>query len=150
MVANLFGPILKQVLGAGASPSTIQRIEEKKPETEVNNAFQATSSQELKQLSAPKEITTAPSTVIMPEVLPVQPLTSSKQERPDPVGMRIEFSEEAIKSLHPLALTLGGLFKSLLPGDLKELVNTAKHMLIKALTQVSSSPTDTPAAAKAA
>ncbi len=100
MVTNLFGPILKQVLGGvgGASrqPSTIQRTEERKPKTEVNNAFQATSSQELKQLSAQEQITTAPSTAaITPEVLPNQivPLATNQQ------GIELNVSPEVLGSL---------------------------------------------------
>ncbi len=109
-LGSLLGPIFKQVLGgvggrASQQPAAIKRTAEETQPTpleQVNAAVPETKNpQELKQLNAPEQITTAPSTAaIMPEVLQnAEPLaaTSQSEIKPTP-AVKLELSQEALNS----------------------------------------------------
>jgi hypothetical protein len=144
-LVSLFAPIWKQVLGSpGASQQSaaIQRepqSQEPKPTTHLEQVNAAVvSQQELKQLNAPEQITTASSTAaITPEIIPNQTtlLAATNQQEIKPPAIKLEFSEEAVKSLKPIFSALTDLVKSFLPElSLKELAATAKPVL-QALSQ---------------
>lgn len=141
IVAPLFSKLLGGA-GAAQQPSTTERqVEATTPLGQVNAAVREKSQQELQQLSAPEQIATAPSAAaIMPEVLlgnQAEPLKAINQGEIKP-AIKLEFSEEALKSLKPMLSAFKDLVKSLLPElNLKELAATARPVFQALFPQVS-------------
>jgi hypothetical protein len=147
-LSSLFGPILKQVLGSSGGalqqPGVISKSNSNAALSQVNPAAQATPPQELTQLHAADRIETA---AITPEVIKdAAPFAATNHQEIKHPAIKLEFSEEAVKSLKPILSALKDLVRSVLPGlNLQQLAATAKPML-QALSQVSSNSADTLAA----
>ena len=139
------------VSAAGALPQQLLQREppqQQLPTTaleQVNDAVQAKKPQELIQLHAPSEIATA---TITPEVLQnAAPLAATNQQGIKPPAIKLEFSEEAVRSLKPILSALKDLVKNVLPElNLQQLAATAKPVL-QALFQTGSNPVGTPSIA---
>lgn len=105
MVANLFGPILKQVLGGvgGAShqPSTIQKTEEKQPTTPPLEQVQVNAA-----VITPQEQLRATansmSRDITPETVPTQAISLPTKLQETSPGFQVTISQETMNNLQPI------------------------------------------------
>jgi hypothetical protein len=102
MVANLFGPILKQVLGAGASqqPATIQRTEvEQKPITALEQVNAAV-------ITPPGQLradVTSMSQAVTPQVMSAQEISlPNKLQETNSSAIKLEISQKTVDEWKPI------------------------------------------------